>query len=135
MAEVTDSSSKILGQSVAIRLGVALLLGYGIITGFAICDKMRLASVEKATAPTAVGDSAFFPVPKSFDPSTPLANFDGHSLYFVDWRSLQDELMLKQGMDDTNSFAVYKLEGAKGDEASAFFLKIKPSYYVKTKRL
>jgi len=134
MAEVTDSSSKILGQSVAIRLGVALLLGYGIITGLAVRDKLRLSSIEKANASTAVGDNAFFPVPKSFDPSTPLANFDGHSLYFVDWRSLQDELVLRQGMDDTNSFAVYKLDGAKGDDASAFFLKIKPGYYVKTKR-
>lgn len=134
MPQVTDSSSKILWQSVAIRFGIALLLGYFLITGFAIFDKARLGSIEKATTPTAVGDTAFFPVPKSFDPSTPLANFDGHSLYFVDWRSLQDDRMLKQGMDDTNSFAVYQLDGAKDDEASAFFLKIKPGYYVKTKR-
>ena len=111
-----------------------MLLGYGLITGFAVWDKLHLSSIEKASASTAVGDTTFFPVAASFDPSTPLANFDGHSLYFVDWRSSQDELMLKVGMDDTNSFAVYKLDGAKGDEASALFLKIKPAYYIKTKR-
>ncbi|MGB8356653.1 MAG: hypothetical protein WCD79_22335 [Chthoniobacteraceae bacterium] len=134
MAEATDSSSKILWQSTAVRFGIALLLGYGLITGFAVWDKQHLSSIEKASAPTAVGDTAFFPVAASFDPSTPLANFDGHSLYFVDWRSSQDELMLRVGMDDTNSFSIYKLDGAKGDEASAFFLKIKPSYYIKAKR-
>ncbi len=28
--------------------------------------------------------------------------------------------MVKVGMDDTNSFAVYKLDGAKGEDASSF---------------
>jgi len=133
MAEASDSSSKIFGQTAAVRLGIALLLGYGLITGFAVYDKHRLSSVEKVDALTAVGDKAFFPVPKSFDPSAPLANFEGHSLYFVDWKLIQDHVMTRQGMDDGNSFSVYKMNGVKGAEASLLYLKIKDGCYVQTK--
>jgi len=134
MPEETDPSSKIFAQSLAIRLGLALLLGYAIVTGFAIHDKMRLKSIEKVTAPTAVGDKALFPPPASFDPSVPLVNFEGHSLYFVEWQQYLDTIMTRIGMDDTNSYAVYKLDGAKGDDASALYLKIKQGNYVKLKR-
>lgn len=133
MAEQTDSSRKIFGQPFAVRLGIAILLGYGIITGFAVYDKHRLPVIEKAATPTAVGDKAFFPVPKSFDASVPLVNFEGHSLYFVDWASVLDTTMARLGMDDTNSFAIYKVAGSKGADASMLYLKIKQSCYVKTK--
>jgi|GEM_PF-2546077 len=135
MAESTDSSSKIFGQKWAVCLGGALLLGYAVITAFAVYDKSRRPDLEKALTLSAVGDKAYFPVPQTFDPSTPLVNFEGHSLYFVDWKYMLDSLMMRAGMDDANSFSVYQYTGrTQEDQKPFFYLKIKPGYYVQTKR-
>lgn len=125
---------KIVEQSWAVRLGVALLIGYAAITGFAVYNKAHRTAIEKVETPTGVGDQAFYPIQQSFDPSVPLANFQGHSLYFVDWFNIVDSGMIRAGMDDTNSFFVYRLAGAKGAEASYFYLRYKANAFVKVKR-
>ena len=116
------------------RLGFALLLGYAVITGFAVYDKSRRSDLEKALSPTAVADKAFFKIAETFDASVPLVNFEGRSLYFVDWKYMLDSLMIKAGMDDSNAVAVYKFSAARKDETQFLYLKIKPGYYVQTKR-
>jgi len=132
MAEA--DSVDILGQSWVVRLGAAMLLAYALITGFAVYQAAHRAAIEKVNAPTALGDKAYFPNPGSFDPSTPMANFEGHSLYFVDWLGTTDSKMIRAGMDDTNSFVVYKLGEAKGAEAGYYYLKIQNGFYAKAKR-
>jgi hypothetical protein len=132
MAEVENPQSKIFAQPLAVGLGVALLLGYGFATLHAIYEKSHRASIENADASSAVGDRAFFT--KSFDPTLPLVNFEGHSLYFVERKEAADTSMIKTGMDDANIYAIYKLAGAKDEEASFVYLKIGPNYYAKVKR-
>ena len=133
MTEVTNPSPKFFGQTWAIRIGTALLLGYAMVTGYAIHAKKHLASIEHAVAPTAVGDRNYFPLQRPADPSRPLARLGGHDLYFVDWKAAADASMIEAGMDDSNSHAVYKLEGAAGGEAAFLYLKTEPNLYAKVK--
>ena len=79
-----------------------------------------------------MGDKTFFP--QSFNPAQPLLNFEGRSLYFADHKNLADTVMVRVGMDDANTYAVYKLAGAKDQEASFVYLKMAPNYYLKAKR-
>ena len=116
----------------AIVSGAALLLGYALVTGHAIYEKSHRVSIEHVDASNAVGDKVFFP--QTFDPAVPLVNFDGHSFYFVERKDALDSSMTRAGMDDTNSYAIYKQAAAKGDEASFVYLKIGANSYIKAKR-
>lgn len=128
-----ETPSKILAQPLAVGLGAALLAGYALVTGFAIYTHARRASIEHVNAGYAVGDKTYFP--KTFDPAQPLVNFQGHSLYYVDKKDdALDSSMIRAGMDDSSTYAIYKLVTAKGDEASFFYLKVGPNYYIKAKR-
>ena len=133
MADVTDPSSKIFGQTWAVRLGAAFLLGYAVVTGFAMYENSHRATIERTDEPTAIGDKTFFPAQEPVDKSLPLAHFDGHALYFAGWQEAGDAFMLKAGMDDTRTYSVYKMEGAKGEEADYLYLRTKPGYYARTK--
>ena len=134
MADSQNSSPKIFEQRRALCLGVALLLGYALITAFTVYDKSRRTSLEQVTSPTAVGDNAFFPLPQPFDTGKPFDKFEGHALYFVDWKNAEDIRMIKAGADDSKAFAIYKFARARGDDASFFYLKIKQGLYVQAKR-
>jgi len=116
----------------AVGLGIALLAGYAIVTGFAIYERAHRTSIERAEASSAVGDKVYYA--QTFDPMVPLVNFQGHSFYYVERKDALDTAMVKEGMDDTNSYAIYKPAAAAGEEAPFIYLKIGPNSYIKAKR-
>lgn len=134
MADLQTSTPEIFASRQAVIFGAALLLACAFITAFAIFQKSRRTSLEQARASTAVGDTAFFPVPQPLDPVKPLASFAGRALYFVEWKGERDALMSKAGMDDTKAFEVYQLVGTTGEETPFFYLKCSKYFYAKTQR-
>ena len=109
------------------------MLGYAVVTGFAIYEKSYRTRIERAEEVTAVGDTLFFPAQDSVDQTQPMVRFGGDGFYFIGWTEMGDAFMIKAGTDDTHTYPVYKMEGAKGDEAACLYLRIKPNHYAKTK--
>jgi len=118
------------GARWAAILGAALLLGFAAVTAFAIHDRMRLASLETVSEPTAVGDSAFFN-PASRELGMTVVTWNGRPLRLGDLKNVNasDPSMLKAGVDDTHSFLIYTLPGD-----SAYYLKARNGEYLKVLR-
>ncbi len=128
-----NASEEFAGGKLAAALGAALLLGFAVVTAVAAYDKSRLAALEQITEPTAVGDRAFFPAPEKIEPEKSLLTFGGKALYGVERIKSYDGRMLKAGMDDSQSFIVYRADSSKADRANFYFLKIADERYLKAR--
>ena len=47
----------------------------------------------------------------------------------VEWKTAADVVMIKAGMDDTKTFAIYRPQDASGEDAGLLFLKTQPNTY------
>jgi hypothetical protein len=129
MSDSQNISEKILGQAWAVRIAAALLLGYAAVSLFAAHEKSQRAELERVSEPTAVGDTALFPLPKPWDVKKPLAVFEGTPLYFLDWVRLPDSVMQKAGRPDSAAFTVYKFLPATPQPQTVYYLKVNTGLY------
>ena len=106
-----------------------LLLGYAAAALFAAHEKSRRTELEQVAEPTAVGDTAFFPLPKPWDEKKSLAVFEGKPLYFLDWSSLPDSWMQKAGRADSGDFTIYKFSTTTPQAKTLFYLKVNANLY------
>jgi hypothetical protein len=129
MSDSQNVSEKILGHAWAARIAATLLLGYAAVALFAAHEKSQRAELERVAEPTAVGDTAYFPLPRPWDVKKPLAVFEGTPLYFMDWSSLPDSMMQKAGRADSAAFMVYKFHPATSQTQTLYFLKVNTNLY------
>ena len=129
MADSEQMQSKVFPDAWALRIGAALLLGYLAVCVFGVREKLHRASLEHLSEPTAVGDTAFFPLPRPWDVEKPLATFGGKPLYFADWTSTPDSAMRKAGRADAAAFTVYKFAPAAPEKNASLFLKVNSGVY------
>lgn len=122
------------GKKWAIGLGTALLLAFGLTIAAGFRDAARISTLEKIDEPSAVGDHAFFPRPDKISPEKPVLSLGGQPLIALDTAKGRDGLMLKAGMDDSNSFFVYRARVPKKDEQDLYFLKLADGQYLKVRR-
>lgn len=114
------------GYAWATRLSGALLLALAVVSVFTFLGRSHRLNLERVDQPTAVGDLYFVP---PAEPNTPLGTFRGQPLIVAERVKERDSAMLKEGLDDSQSFTVYR--SSDPEESSTFFLKVAEGSYLK----
>ncbi len=139
MNETPDTEA--VGKPVAVTLGVGLLAAFAFVTGQAFSDGSRRVQIEAVAEVTAVGDTAYSPVPAEPAPPYPAAaKLDGHPLYPVSAKParMDETEMRRVGRDAAAGLTVYEAgpKAAKSGEAAGsagrfYFLKVGPGQFLK----
>ena len=128
----TNAPPPILGARVAAWLGAVLLIGLLLLALFARVDRARLASLEKFSETTAVGDGVYYALPSPL-PQKPaaVARIGGESLVPVDYERIKhrDSTMQPVARDPETKLTIYTVRGADGD--AEYFVKIGGNEYLK----
>lgn len=110
----------------AARLGCALLVVLTAVSVFTFLGRTHRLQLEHVEEPTAVGDLHLVP---AAEPNTSLGTFQGQPLTVSETVKERDSSMRKAGLDDSQSFTVYR--SSDPNEIGALFLKVAEGSYLK----
>ena len=138
MNEPTSSGAPqpILGGRIAACIGAALLIGLLLLAILAGVDRARVASLEKFSETTAVGDRVYFALPSPL-PKTPAAVARVHdaALVPVDYGTFgcRDTKMQPVARDPATKLTIYESREplSDADGGKLYFVKTAPNEYLK----
>jgi len=128
------------GRQAAVWLGAGLLVALFVALAVAARDNGRRATLETTAEFTAVGDTHYFPMPRT-PPPLPyqaIASLHGEPLYPTDFRRHESppDDMTRAGVDDRTGCVIYRAHELPKDIDdrqlwAVYFLKISPTEYLK----
>ena len=135
-----DAPTPILGARAAAWLGGVLLFGMLLLAILARVDRARVASLEKFSETTAVGDRVYYTRPSPL-PKAPVAvaSLRGESLVPLDYKKVKcrDSAMQPVARDPATKLTIYESREplADADGARLYFVKIGANEYLKLRAI
>ena len=132
----TDLPQPILGARIAEWIGAALLSGLLLLAILARVDRARIATLEKFSETTAVGDRVFYTLPSPL-PETPavVARIHDGALVPVDYAKFdcRDTKMQPVARDPATKLTIYETRKPlpDADDGKLYYVKTAPSEYLK----
>ena len=131
-----DAPLPIHGARIAAWLGGALLIGLLLLAILAGVDRARVASLEKFSETTAVGDRVYFALPSPL-PKTPaaVARLHDAALMPVDYAKFgcRDSKMQAVARDPATKLTIYESRAPlpDADDGKLYFVKLAANEYLK----
>jgi len=138
----TEDQPAFPGRRAAFWLGAGLLGALFIVLAVTTWDNGRRSTLETTAEFTAVGDTHYFPMPRTPPslPSQAVASLHGEPLYPADLRPHECALddMARAGVDDRTGCVIYQAPQVKKDLddrqfGDIYYLKISPTEFLKTR--